>query len=159
MLPTGAVAINPLVKPYLDLFYPIPDGKDFGDGTAEMRHTDIDPTHENFLVGKVDWQIGATDTVFARVSSDRSDTTAHQEHPLFVEPTTTDTRYFTAQDQHLFSSNVLNVARGAINRTARTDDFIATVDIPRNLFFTEDPHFGSITIQSGVSGVGSHRRG
>jgi hypothetical protein len=155
VLPTGAVAISPLVKPYLDLLYPIPDGKDFGDGTAEMRHTDIDPTNENFLVGKVDWQIGATDTVFARVSSDRSDTTAHQEHPLFVEPTTTDTRYFTAQDQHLFSSNVLNVARGAINRTARTDDFIATVDIPRNLFFTEDPHFGSITIQSGVSGVGS----
>src|SRR5439155_8675362 len=55
VLPTGAVAINPLVKPYLDLFYPIPDGKDFGDGTAEMRHTDIDPTHENFLVGKSDW--------------------------------------------------------------------------------------------------------
>jgi hypothetical protein len=155
VLPTGAMAISPLVKPYLDLLYPIPGGKDFGDGTAEMRHTDIDPTNENFVVGKVDWQIGATDTVFARVSSDRSDTTAHQEHPLFVEPTTTDTRYFTAQDQHLFSSNVLNVARGAINRTARTDDFIATVDIPRNLFFTEDPHFGSITIQSGVSGVGS----
>src|SRR5436309_7070649 len=57
ILPTGAVAISPLVKPYLDLLYPIPDGKDFGDGTAEMRHTDADPTHENFIVGKVDWQI------------------------------------------------------------------------------------------------------
>src|SRR5213596_3620215 len=84
VLPTGTVAISPLVKPYLDLLYPIPDGKDLGDGTAEMRHTDIDPTNENFVVGKVDWQIGATDTVFARVSSDRSDTTSHQEHPLFV---------------------------------------------------------------------------
>jgi hypothetical protein len=155
VLPTGAVAISPLVKPYLDLLYPIPDGRDFGDGTAEMRHTDIDPTHENFIVGKVDWQIGNSDTVFVRVSSDRSDTIAHQEHPLFIEPTTTDTRYFTAQDQHLFSSNVLNVARAAVNTTKRTDDYIATVDIPKNMYFTEDPHFGSITIQSGISGVGS----
>jgi hypothetical protein len=155
ILPAGAVAISPLVKPYFDLLYPIPTGKDFGDGTAEMRHTDVDPTHENFIVGKVDWQIGNTDTVFVRVSSDRSDTTAHQEHPLFVEPTTTDTRYFTAQDQHLFSSNVLNVARMAVNTTKRTDDFIATVDIPKSMYFTEDPHFGSITIQSGVSTIGS----
>src|SRR5262249_2257312 len=52
VLPTGAVAINPLVKPYLDLLFPIPDGRDFGDGTAELRHTDIDPTRENFFVGK-----------------------------------------------------------------------------------------------------------
>src|SRR5438876_23172 len=57
VLPTGAVAVNSLVRPYLDLLYPIPDGRDFGDGTAELRHTDTDPTHENFLVGKVDWQV------------------------------------------------------------------------------------------------------
>src|SRR2546422_9512858 len=111
--------------------------------------------HELFIVGKAAWRNVNTDTVFVRGSSDRSDTTAHQEHPLFVEPTTTDTRYFTAQDQHLFSSNVLNVARMAVNTTKRTDDFVATVDIPKSMFFTEDPHFGSITIQSGVSGVGS----
>src|SRR5213083_2881706 len=57
ILPTGTVAINPLVKPYLDLLYPIPNGRDFGDGTAELRHTAIDPTNENFFVGKVDWQL------------------------------------------------------------------------------------------------------
>src|SRR5207253_570645 len=39
VLPAGTVAINPLVKPYLDLLYPIPNGRDFGDGTAEMLTT------------------------------------------------------------------------------------------------------------------------
>src|SRR5438477_942037 len=124
VLPTGAVAINPLVKPYLDLLFPVPDGRDYGDGTAELRHTDVDPTHENFFVGKIDWQAGEGNSMFVRVSSDRSGTTAHQNHPLFVEPTTTDTRYVTYQDQHLFSARVLNVARGAVNRTNRTDDFV-----------------------------------
>jgi hypothetical protein len=155
ILPTGAVAISPLVKPYFDLLFPIPNGRDYGDGTAELRHTDVDPTNENFFVGKVDWQLGGGDTMFVRMSSDRSDTTAHQDHPLFIEPTTTDTRYFTYQDQHLFSSSVLNVARGAINRTNRTDDFISTIDIPKSLYFTEDPHFGAITITTGVTGPGT----
>jgi hypothetical protein len=155
VLPTGTVAVNALVRPYLDLLYPIPNGVDFGDGTAEMRHTDIDPTRENFFVGKVDWQVNNNDSMFVRVSSDRSNATAHQDHPLFIEPTTADTRYMTYQDQHLFSSRVLNVARGAVNRTRRTDDFIPTIAIPQNLLFTTDPHFGAITITTGVSTPGT----
>jgi hypothetical protein len=155
VLPTGTVAVSPLVRPYLDLLYPIPDGRDFGDGTAELRHTDTDPTHENFLVGKVDWQASDANSMFVRISSDRSDAVAHQDHPLFVEPTTTDTRYFTYQDQHLFSARVLNVARTAINRTNRTDDFLPTITIPQELYFTADPHFGAITITTGVSTPGT----
>ena len=155
LLPGGAVAINPLVRPYLDLLFPVPDGRDFGDGTAELRHTDVDPTRENFFVGKVDWQTGESHSMFVRMSSDRSDTVAHQDHPLFIEPTKTDTRYFTYQDQHLFSARVLNVARGAVNRTNRTDDFVSTIPIPQNLYFTTDPHFGSITITTGITGPGT----
>ncbi|HEV2986356.1 MAG TPA: carboxypeptidase regulatory-like domain-containing protein [Vicinamibacterales bacterium] len=149
------VTINPLVKPYLDLLFPIPTGRDFGDGTAELRHTETDPTHENFFVGKIDYQAGDNNSMFVRASSDRSDTTAHQDHPLFVDPTATDTRYFTYQDQHIFSSRMLNVARGAINRTARTDDFLPTVSIPQDLYFTTDPHFGAITILSGITAPGT----
>jgi len=155
VLPTGTVAISPLVKPYLDLLYPVPNGTDFGDGTAELRHTDIDPTHENFFVGKVDYQASNSNSMFVRVSSDRSDTTAHQDNPLFVEPTSTDTRYFTYQDQHLFSSHLLNVARAAINRTNRTDDFVPTIAIPADLYFTTDPHFGAITITTGITSAGT----
>ena len=154
-LPSGAVAINPLVKPYFDLLFPVPTGRDFGDGTAELRHTDVDSTKENFFVGKLDWQLAENNSMLVRLSSDRSNATAHQDHPLFVEPTTTDTRYITYQDQHLFSSRVLNVVRGAVNRTKRTDDFVPTITIPQDLYFTTDPHFGSITITTGITGPGT----
>jgi hypothetical protein len=155
MLPTGAVAINSIVKPYLDLFYPLPNGQDYGDGTGEFRHTDSDATHENFFVGKIDWQLNNDDSMFVRVSRDKSDAQTHQDHPLFLEGTNTDTRYFTYQDQHLFSSRVLNVARAAINYTGRDDDINPTVTVPADLFFTTDPHFGAITILSGITGVGT----
>src|SRR2546426_5336681 len=72
LLPAGAVTINSQIKPYLDLLYPIPTGTDFGDGTAELRHVEKDPTRENFFVGKIDWQANNNDSIFARFSSDRS---------------------------------------------------------------------------------------
>src|SRR5438094_6222578 len=81
VLPTGAVAINPLVKPYLDLLFPIPDGRDFGDGTAELRPTDVEPTRENFFVGKVDWEVSNANSMLVLGSSDRAEATGHQDHP------------------------------------------------------------------------------
>jgi hypothetical protein len=144
------VAISPLVRPYFDLLYPIPTGQDYGDGTAELRHTEVDPTHENFFVGKVDWQLGNSDSMLVRISSDRSDSVTHQDHPLFYEPTNTDTRYFTYQDQHVFSSRALNVARMSVNRTARADDVLPTVDISRGMYFTTDHHFGAITFSPSI---------
>jgi hypothetical protein len=155
VLPTGTVQINPLVKPYLDLIYPIPTGRDYGDGTAELRHTDIDPTHENFVVGKVDWQVSNSNSMFVRGSRDKSDAQVHQDHPLFLQASNTDTRYFTYQDQHLVTSRVLNVARGAVNYTGRAQDVYPTITVPQNMYFTSDPHFGIITIQSGISQAGT----
>ena len=61
-----------------------------------------------------------------------------QSHPLFFEHTTTNTRYFTAQYQHLFSSNLLNVLRFAANQTARTDDLRPTIEIPQGAVFFID---------------------
>ncbi len=143
------VVVNPLAKQYLDLLYPLPNGKDVGDGTAEHRFARVDPTHENFIVGKLDWSLTNNDSMLLRVSSDISETELSTSHPLFLEFTGTDTRYITSQWQHLFSSNVLNQLRGAINRTARDDDMLPTIEIPQSLFWSEDPHWGALNIQGG----------
>ena len=89
-----------------------------------------------------------------RWSRDDSKTVLSQSHPLFNEHTTTNTRYFTTQNQHLFSASLLNMLRFAANRTARTDDLLPTVTIPTALYFSTDPHFGAIDI-TGVSTAGS----
>ena len=67
--------------------------------------------------------------------------------------------YFTAQSQHLFTSNLMNSFRFAANRTNRTDDL--TPDgipggIPQSLYFSTDPHFGAIDLsQIGAATAGS----
>ena len=155
ILPTGTVAVNATTRPYLDLLYPIPDGQDFGDGTAEFAHSHQDPTDENFGVVKFDYNIGSKgNTLMVRWSRDVSDRTISQEHPLFNEGVGTDTRYFTTQFQQLITSTVMNTVRFAANRTGRDNDVTPTIDIPASLYFTEDPHFGAITIPN-ISTPGS----
>ena len=151
LLPDGRGGLRPVnvhtaVRPYLSLLFPVPDGQNFGDGSAELRHTHRDPTDEDFAVGKIDWQPGAGDRVTFRISADSSRATISQEHPLFLNETTADTRYVTAQHQHVFGSTAVNELRVAVNTTKREDDVVSTVEIPPSLFFTEDPRFGAITV-------------
>jgi hypothetical protein len=140
------VGVHPQVAPYLNLLFPIPTGRDFGDGTAEMAHAHQDPTDEDFGVVKFDYNLQRRGTLMVRWSRDVSATDISQPHPLFFESVGTDTRYFTSQYQHIFSSRVLNTLRFAANKTARDNDLVPTVDIPRSLYFSEDPHWGAINI-------------
>ena len=151
------VTVNPLVHQYLDLLFPIPTGRDFGDGTAELPFAETEPTNENFLVGKVDWNATPKDNFVARVSSDRSsNTTWANDHPLFTDETTTDARYVMGQWQRIFSSALLNEARGAANRTARELIPTPLVDIPRNLYFVDQPYFGYIEFSGApITSVGN----
>jgi len=151
------VGVHPTTRPYLDLLFPIPDGQDFGDGTAELVHSHQDPTDEHFGVLKFDYNLGRKDSLLVRWSQDNSKTALSQPHPDFNEHITTHTRYFTVQDQHLFNAGLLNVLRFAANRTARTDDLLPdgiSGGIPQSLYFSTDPHFGAIDIVN-VSTAGS----
>lgn len=147
------VGVHPQARPYLDLLYPIPTGKDFGDGTAEFEHSHQDPTDEHFGVAKFDYNRGNSNFM-VRWSRDVSDTNISQAHPLFYEQVGTDTRYFTTQYQQLVTSSLMNVARFSANRTARTNDLISTLEIPTSLYFSEDPHWGAVNIL-GTSTAGS----
>jgi len=139
------VGVHPTVKPYLDLLFPLPNGRDFGDGTGEYSFAETEPTNEHFLVGKVDWTPTLKDNFAVRVSSDMSDnTTWGRNHPTFTAETTTDTRYIMSQWQRIFSGTTLNEFRGAVNRTARTLLPVPLTDIPKNLFFVNEPYFGYI---------------
>lgn len=149
------VGVHPKVAPYLSLLYPIPDGQDFGDGTAELAHSHQDPTDEQFGVAKFDYNLGTKgSTLMVRWSRDVSQTEISQSHPLFFEEVGTDTRYFTTQYQHVFTGSLLNSLKFAANRTGRDNDLIPTVDIPTSLYFSEDPHWGAINIL-GTSTAGS----
>ncbi|HEV8345140.1 MAG TPA: TonB-dependent receptor [Vicinamibacterales bacterium] len=150
------VGVNATIQPYLDLLYPLPNGRDFGDGTAELAHAPTEPTNEHFFVGKVDWNLRQKDNFLIRLSSDRSDNQVWAfDHPSFSDVTTTDARYVTSQWQRIFTSSVLNEARFAANRTARELIPTPLIDVPRNLFFVNEPYFGYIEVPGILTSTGN----
>src|SRR5207248_3872854 len=92
------VGVKPIVQPYLDLLFPLPNGPNLGNGTAQNIVSHLDPTDEHFGVTKFDFNPGKKDMIMVRWSRDDSKEVISQPHPLFFEHTTAYTRYLTAQD-------------------------------------------------------------
>ena len=62
LLPAGQVQVNPVVRPFLN-FWPLPNGRDFGNGTAGYSFSHSYPTREDYIVARVDHQLGKNDQV------------------------------------------------------------------------------------------------
>jgi hypothetical protein len=77
---------------------------------------------ENYVLGRMDYTLSSTDTLFGRYVSDRANSvvpfpTFGSTLPSWPELDTTRNQYFTLEEKHLFSSNVVNEARLTFVRT------------------------------------------
>ena len=83
ILPTKTVKVSALIQPYLSLM-PMPNGRDFGDGTGEFLWVAQTTTHEDFGTIRVDHQITNNQSVFVRVTTDRANSTLPNTGPGFM---------------------------------------------------------------------------
>jgi hypothetical protein len=150
ILPTATVTVSPLIKPYLSL-YPLPNGRDFGDGTGEYRDSVNQPTHENFGMLRVDHRLSTKDNMFVRYTGDRATVTgpaADLARYLAISENTS--HFFTIQETHIFKQNLLNEARFAFNRTSPAEDAAALPAIdPALKFYDSAPNVGQLTFSLG----------
>ncbi|MBI4463629.1 MAG: carboxypeptidase regulatory-like domain-containing protein, partial [Acidobacteria bacterium] len=117
----GNVGVAPGVKPFLDL-YPLPNGQDFGNGTAQWQGSLNQPTREDFFSGRVDHVLSEKDTLYGRYTFRDGTTsvpfgsTAVPGYPGVGENRT---QFTSVEETHVFSPTVLNTFRAAFNRNAR----------------------------------------
>lgn len=131
-LPTRTVQVSPLIKPYLDLL-PLPNGRDFGDGTGEYLWVAQTLTREDFASIRLDHQLTGRQSLFARVTLDRAKSTLPNTLPPFMSQLTSNSTFTTVEHKHILSSRMVNVARAAFNRT---DPLLEdTVDLPNDATF------------------------
>jgi outer membrane receptor protein involved in Fe transport len=115
-LPTGPVAINPVVVPYLNL-YPLPNGPDHGDGTASFLSTPEVVTNEDNVMARVDYQLNKNTGIFGRYEFDQDYQNAPGDIPLFGLYSNSRRQYATVQANSVLSVDLLNDFRFAYNRT------------------------------------------
>jgi hypothetical protein len=115
------IDLAPDVRPYLDL-YPVPNGTDFGNGTALWTGTAQRDVGEDFLTARIDHQLSSQDWMYGRYTFDESNAFlpfAGSPLPGFPKSNLGQDHIFTLEESHSFNPQILNVIRLGFNRRAR----------------------------------------
>ena len=113
------VGVNPLVRPFLELF-PLPNGASLGGGLAELRTARKQPTREDYGLVRIDYQLTDKDQLFGRYVMDDGDTIVPFQStfvPGFPGERILRNQYLVLSWQRLFRQNLLNDAKVNFNRT------------------------------------------
>lgn len=132
---TCDVGVNPKVRPYLDL-YPLPNGPDNGDGSAQFFFANPNPVDEDYFVAKVDHKLSQNDDFYVRYTLDDSTSTVLNEGFIYGIQEAAKNQYVTIEEKRIFSSQVLNEFRFAYNRShSSTDEYAALAPVSESLWF------------------------
>ncbi|MFN7921196.1 MAG: carboxypeptidase regulatory-like domain-containing protein [Bryobacteraceae bacterium] len=158
IFPTGPrVTVNPAVPKYLDLV-PLPNDRNFGDGTGEYVSAASQSTGENFFTGRIDHRFSAKTSMFARFTSDDAKVAIPDGIRLVESQSITANRYFTVEATRVLGSHSVNTARFSFNRSniESTNRYIRELD-PALSFFPGRP-LGQISV-TGFFSIGPSRFG
>jgi hypothetical protein len=145
------ITLHPAIPVYLDTLFPLPNGQNLGGGVAEYLFSRTQPTDEHFGQTRIDHRLPGGDLIFARytISDGKVDRQPANKPAIAFTKESSRNQYVTVEQQHVFSTSVLNTVRGGINRSVQLAENVRTIDIPPVLSFVPGEPFGFISI-SGV---------
>ena len=94
--PVGHVGVNAGVAPYLNE-YPLPNGRNLGDGTALYSFQFNQTLAQNFVQGRVDYNTGNGNQIFARYTIDDADQFLPTDFPQFPRSFVSRNQFFTGE--------------------------------------------------------------
>jgi hypothetical protein len=107
----GDPTIAPIIKPLLAQF-PVPN---LPGNRATFPFTQ--PTDEDFVQGRLDWNISASDTAFGRYTQDETTQIRPLGFPGFVTDRFSKNQYLTVSETHVFTPTLLNTVRMSYSST------------------------------------------
>ncbi len=152
---TYNIPVNPSVRPFLDL-YPLPNGADFGDGTAQLFSNPKRPVDEDYTMGRVDHNFSDSDSFFVRYTFSRAILTSPTQYPTLTVDSLTKSQYVTLSETKIFSPRVLNVVRLGFNRSYSNQFGTPLFDVRPELFFVPGQQLGLMTFRGiGITEYGA----
>jgi outer membrane receptor protein involved in Fe transport len=144
--------ISAATRPYL-LLFPEPNGAESADGSGLYTAQVVEPTTENYFVGKLDQTLAHGQSFSARYSWDKADVTQSQQLPLFGIQTGTKAQFFVGEHKWIIRSNLLNSTKVAWNRAYEATANVNNIEPDPGLFFIPGTQLGFISV-SGLSALG-----
>lgn len=110
----GDIAVDPAVRPYLELFA-LPNGAIAGDtGLYEFPRKAVVPEH--FVSGRVDHAVSARDHLHGTYMFDRGSTTQPDALNVLLTFNETTRQVAAFEETHVFGPQLVNTARVGVNR-------------------------------------------
>jgi carboxypeptidase family protein/TonB-dependent receptor-like protein len=116
-LSTGAVSVDPAVASFLAAFYPLPNGQLSQNGdTGIFSFAAQEVTTENYFTIRFDHKFSDSDSFYATYMRDASKTVQPGTFGELFSDVISSRQVATLHEQHIFSTNFLNVAQVGFNR-------------------------------------------
>ncbi len=120
LLPTAGVlqpvAVNAAVLPFL-LEYPRANGASFGDGTAAFTFPFEQRLDQDFMQGRIDYNLGASHQFFGRYTFDDAHQFLPTDYPQFPRAFLSRNQFFTGEYRRIYSDRTLSTSRVGFSRT------------------------------------------
>ena len=141
------IDVSPVTKPYLDEF-PLPNGPDLPGGGGLARYTfgfdqKID---QDFVQGRVDYNINDASQFFTRYTFDNADQRLPTDFPQFPRAFLSRNQFLTLEHRQVFSPRTFQTVRFGFSRTRIGQDVEANVSQPLTPFVPGRDKIGNIDI-------------
>ncbi len=146
------VNVNPAAQPYLDL-YPVPTGRDFGDGTAEAQRQASSSTDEDFYSGKVDVQLNDSMRLATRYTFSDALNREPENMGIWNFELGSRNHFYSSELQTLLSPTAVMDLRLAYSRVNNAETSDLRGDIGPDLSFVRGQPLGTMTV-TGLSDFG-----
>lgn len=154
-LPGRAVPVADQVKPYFDL-YPMPNGRDFEDGSAEFVTESATPLREDNLAGKVDLAFSDRLRFSTRYAFDDAETSTPDPFHIWLFISRSRNQFVHSETQYLQSPHTIHSFRAGFSRVLNAETASQRSDIPASLSFVQGRPLGSIQV-TGLTDLGGVR--
>ncbi|MEO6213693.1 MAG: TonB-dependent receptor [Vicinamibacterales bacterium] len=140
------------IRPFLELF-PLPNGVETGASGLYSIEV-VEPTRENYAIGKVDYIASQRHSFSGRYSWDKANVLLPLAIPLFSIDTNTKAQFLVGEHKWIVRPTLLNVVKVAWNRAYEATLNADNIDVSPSLFFIPSTQFGLLGV-SGLTTLGS----
>ena len=146
--------LNPAMLPYMVL-WPLPNGRNLGDGTALAFYNPKQSIREDFGTLRLDYNASDKDFLSGAYTMDDGDIQTPLTNPLFVAAIDQRVQVVSLQETHIFSPQVLNTFRTGFSRAGYFFDTPPTFPVPQSLDFFPGRGPGGFIVGGGLTRGGT----
>jgi hypothetical protein len=145
ILPTRTVTVAAEVKPYLAL-YPLPNGREFGDGTGEAIASTLTRTREDYVAGKLDEIFSERWRFSSRYTMDAAQMRFPEQYRIWEFSSNSRHQFVHTETQYVASPTSVHTLRVGFSRVRNFEDHTVDERVPASLSFIQGRPIGSIEV-------------